>query len=111
LCSEAFKRVVESGRRRASGGFVVITAPQNEARGLVSDENRSRLGVTVSKRVGNAVVRNRIKRKLREFFRRQRQHFQINQDTLIIARRGAGALAHEDFHMELHRVIGRRPGR
>ena len=38
-----------------------------------SDETRRRLGVTVSKRVGNSVIRNRVKRRIREWFRHARE--------------------------------------
>ena len=38
---------------------------------LDHEPERSRLGVTVSRRIGNAVVRNRVKRRVREFFRKE----------------------------------------
>jgi ribonuclease P protein component len=49
----------------------------------------SRLGITVSRRVGNAVVRNRIKRRVREWFRREKDQFQTGVDLVVIARAGA----------------------
>ena len=91
-----FLRLSRTGQKAFTPHFIVIRKD--------NDQLGQRLGVTVSSKVGNAVVRNRIKRKLREFFRRQRQRFHINQDTLIIARRGAGDLSHENLHKELHRV-------
>jgi len=94
-----FLRISRTGKKAFAPHFIVIHKE--------NDRLGRRFGVTVSSKVGNAVVRNRVKRKLREFFRRQEQQFEINQDTLIIARRGAGELSHENFHLELHRVMRR----
>jgi ribonuclease P protein component len=47
------------------------------------------LGVTVSSKVGNSVVRNRIKRQVREYFRRHREELPQATDYLVIARDSA----------------------
>ncbi len=60
--------------------------------GGVQDE-RSRLGITVSRRVGNAVVRNRLKRRLRECYRlKLRTMLPAGTAMVVIARKGAGEL-------------------
>ena len=69
-----------------------------------NQREQNRLGVTVSKKVGKAVVRNRVKRHLREFFRRQPDSFSSHQDILIIARKGAGDLSHCEVAQELGRA-------
>lgn len=86
------------GRKLYTPHFIIIRR-DNDHRGR-------RLGVTVSSKVGNAVVRNRVKRRLREFFRRGRDNFLPDQDTVIIARRGAGDLSHSAMTGELRKVIG-----
>jgi ribonuclease P protein component len=48
-----------------------------------------RLGVTVSKKVGNAVVRNRIKRMIREAFRTRKSLFPPGRDIVVVAKRAA----------------------
>lgn len=50
----------------------------------------SRLGVTVSRKVGNAVVRNVVKRRLRETFRRNKASLPVGFEFVWIARAGAG---------------------
>jgi len=50
---------------------------------------QTRVGFTVSSKVGNAVVRNRIRRRLRELFRRQRDAFPEGLDVVLIARGSA----------------------
>jgi len=57
--------------------------------GRRSDLPYPRLGVSVSRRVGGAVVRNRWKRVLREVFRRGRSDLPPGLDLVVIARRGA----------------------
>jgi ribonuclease P protein component len=61
----------------------------------------SRLGITASRKVGNAVVRNRIKRLVRDFFRRHQHLIQPAQDVLVIARNGADTATLADVQREL----------
>ena len=62
---------------------------------------QSRLGLTVSKKIGNAVIRNKVKRIIREFFRCNRFRFQKPVDISVIAKRGAGHFSTRDLWCEL----------
>jgi ribonuclease P protein component len=64
---------------------------QSRARG---DEEPPRVGYTVSKKVGNAVVRNRVRRRLREVVRLSGAgHMQTGRDYVLVGRRAALDLA------------------
>ena len=66
--------------------------------------SRARLGVTVSRKVGNAVVRNRVKRQIREWFRRDGHALVAGCDIVVIARSSAAELSSADAHTQLSRI-------
>ncbi|MBW2489533.1 MAG: ribonuclease P protein component [Deltaproteobacteria bacterium] len=66
---------------------------------------RTRLGVTVAKKVGNAPTRNRIKRFSREFFRLNRHIITGHWDINIIAKKRAADLSSEQAFLSLKDVI------
>jgi ribonuclease P protein component len=92
-----FLTLQRDGRRRHSAHLVVIRGP---AAGPIS-----RLGVTVSTRVGNAVVRNRVKRLLREVFRTYREEIKSPTDIVVIAKPGADTLTHAQVATEFARAL------
>jgi ribonuclease P protein component len=85
------------GRRHAGVRFVVITALRRSG--------PSRIGITASRRVGGAVVRNRVKRLVREFFRRHRHAIVPDQDVLVIARPPAARSSYGEVAQELARAL------
>jgi len=65
-----------------------------------------RIGITVSGKVGNAVTRNRLKRLIREFYRRNKELF-LPVDYNIIAKQGAARLDFSAISHELGRALQR----
>jgi ribonuclease P protein component len=64
-----------------------------------------RLGISVSKKVGNSCARNRVKRRLREFFRHNRQKLPSGVDVVIIAAQGSSSLETRETFEELNRAV------
>jgi ribonuclease P protein component len=92
-----FLKLSRTGSKFQSTHFLVISKS--------NDAIESRLGITVSGKVGNSVVRNRIKRQVREFFRRHRAELPKATDFLIIARNSAATLAGGLIASELERAM------
>jgi ribonuclease P protein component len=67
--------------------------------------DHTRLGITVSKRVGNAAKRNRIKRLVREFFRQNKESFLKGYDVNFIADKNAHLLVYNDVKKEMGSII------
>ncbi len=63
-----------------------------------------RLGLAVTRRLGNAARRNRVKRLLREFFRRHKVALPP-KDIVIMAKKGAEALTYPEVDQELSRLL------
>jgi len=66
-----------------------------------------RLGVTVTRKVGNAVTRNRIKRWVREAFRRHRVDLRSGLDMVWVAKRTAAQTVFSEVDSDMQRVCGR----
>lgn len=89
-----FVHIQRHGRRIHTRHFAIILASGAQ----------QRLGVTVSKRVAGAVGRNRIKRLVREVFRRNRQLFPPDCNVVMIARKGADGLSYLQVRVEVAQV-------
>lgn len=68
-------------------------------------EGHMRIGIAVSRRVGSAVERNRLKRRIREIFRLNPERFPQSGQVLVGCRQGAAGLAYEDLEQELFRLL------
>jgi ribonuclease P protein component len=83
--SEDFARVYRTGRSVANK-YLVLYYFERSSPGALEVAGGPRVGFSVSKRLGTAVDRNRIKRVLREAFRANGQSLRGNMDFVLIAR-------------------------
>jgi ribonuclease P protein component len=73
-----------------------------------NQHDHNRLGITITKKIGNAVTRNRLKRVIREFYRHYKHRLPQGFDVVIIARSGAADLTHEQVRLQLQ-TLTKRP--
>jgi len=92
-----FRRVYEEGQRRSTSLCAIFFRPN----GL----SWTRLGVTVPGRVGNAVVRNRAKRRLREIFRRHRAAIPAGWDIVLNPRAAVAEVQFPTLVREILRLF------
>jgi ribonuclease P protein component len=74
---------------------------------LPGQHDQSRLGITITKKVGQAVERNRIKRLVREFFRLNRHSLSGRWDINVIAKRQSAAISSEKAFRSLQNLFDR----
>src|SRR5205814_10329536 len=88
--SAEFDRVYREGRSHAGRHLVLYSFPRE-----AGDDDEPRLGVSVGRKVGGAVERNRVKRLLREAFWASSSTLPGGHDFVLVARPDAGELARE----------------
>lgn len=95
-----FGEVYRKGRSYGNRLFVMIVLEQGQ-------NHRGRVGISVSKKVGNSVIRHRLKRRIREIFRLSASSWKDNCDYVIIVRKNA---ADKDYHQieKALKALGKR---
>jgi ribonuclease P protein component len=95
-----FRRVREMAPRGFAHPLLVLYVASNES-GL------TRVGITVSGRVGNAVTRNRVRRRLREALRARYPQLPQGSDMVIAARPASARATWQDLNAALDAVLAR----
>ena len=94
-----FRALYSRGKNKAARLMVVYCRPQGRAR-------VNRLGITVSKKLGNAVTRNRIRRRIREAYRLNELSFKSGFDIVVVARRGSDSAPFSALEQEMRDIFG-----
>jgi ribonuclease P protein component len=102
--SADFDRVFRNGRSHAGRELVLYVFPRG-------GDSPPRLGLSVSRKVGGAVDRNRVKRLLREAFSAESDRLPPGTDAVVIARPDARGLAERDGLAGIRRVLADLIGR
>lgn len=98
--SSRYRVIYRQGVWKSSKNFTSVT--YSNTQGI------KRLGITVSKKAGNAVKRSRIKRLLREYFRLNKDLFPAGCDVVLMARKNIPPLTYREICAELTRLIERK---
>ena len=99
--SAEFERVYRQGRSKANRYFVLYAFP----RGDDEQVDSPRLGLSVSRKVGGATQRNRVKRLLREAFALEHPSVPTGTDVVVVARSDAQALAEREGLEGIRRAL------
>lgn len=94
-----FRRMYAKGKSGVSPWLVVYMRPNKLG--------HNRLGLTVSAKLGHAVVRNRIRRRLREIFRLNQPKLKQGYDVIIVARTRAVNAPYRDLERAFLRQCGK----
>ena len=92
-----FQSVFKSGRSYANKLFVMYVS-KNQL-------DRNRIGISVSKKVGNSVVRHRLTRLIREIYRLNEQKIQSGKDIVVVARINAKDISYHDMEKAFFHLL------
>ena len=95
-----FQNVYKKGKSYANRYLVMYV--------LKNDTERNRLGISVSKKVGNSVVRSRITRLLRESYRLSESKFLAGYDIVVIARASAKEATYREVESALMHLLNKQ---
>jgi ribonuclease P protein component len=99
--SADFERVYRRGRSQGNRHLVLYAFPRGEREG-----DGPRLGVSVGRKVGGAVERNRVKRLLREAFRARAGELPPDHDFVVVARPDVRELVERDGLAGVQQAFG-----
>lgn len=91
--TQQFKNVYENGKSLANKYLVMYV--------LENHQDSNRLGISVSKKVGNSVVRHHLTRLIRESYRLHEEMFNSGLDIVVVARANAKSILYTDMESAL----------
>jgi ribonuclease P protein component len=100
--SAEFERVYRQGRSKANRYLVLYAFPREEG---ADEDDGPRLGLSVSRRVGGAVDRTRVKRVLREAFWQEAERLPDGSDYVVVARPDAKGLTEREGEGGIRRSL------
>ena len=95
-----FLKIFREGTKSRTAHFWISFRPNGLA--------HRRLGITIGKKIGAAVIRNRLKRRIREFYRQNKEFFPEGADFVITAKEDSGRLDFRQVANELKEVLRER---
>ena len=95
----AFRRLYTKGKSSVQPAVVLYCRKNGSG--------RNRLGLTTGTKVGKAVVRNRVRRRLREIYRLHEGEFRQGWDLVVVARSRAAEETYRELEAQLMRAAGK----
>lgn len=92
-----FSKVYKNGKYRADKYIVVYC--------LKNDLKKNRLGISVSKKVGNSVIRHKLKRQVKESYRKKENLYKIGYDIVVVLRKSSTDCNYDDICMSLEKLF------
>ncbi|MFY4776217.1 ribonuclease P protein component [Metabacillus sp. RGM 3146] len=96
--NDDFQDVFKKGKSMANRQFVIYMLDNPE-------EKEFRLGLSVSKKIGNAVTRNRVKRLIRQIFQEEKESLLKGRDYIVIARKPAAEMNYQEVKSSLFHLF------
>ena len=93
-----YRKVYKRGRSTV-GRYLVVYLFKNNT-------NANRLGITVSKKVGNSVIRNRVRRLTKESFRKLEDDLNQGYDIVVVARVISNKASYQQIEDNLYKLLG-----
>ena len=98
--NDEFQLAFKKGESFANRQFVVYVLEK-------PDQDHFRIGLSVSKKIGNAVVRNQVKRYIRQSFLELKENIQTGKGYVVIARKPAADMGFSEVKSSLTHVLKR----
>ena len=95
--SEEFQVIIHKGKKYTNGQFVLYTMPKKE--------KEARIGITLSKKIGNAVERNKIKRQVRMMCQDLISFDTCTKDAVMIVRFGYKSCTYAETQKNLEKLF------
>ncbi|BBF44607.1 ribonuclease P protein component [Lachnospiraceae bacterium KM106-2] len=92
-----FSNVYQNGKSYANK-YLIMYVYENQL-------NRNRIGISVSKKVGNSVIRHRVKRLIRESYRLDELNINSGLDIVVVARVGARDRSYEEIDSAMKHLL------
>ncbi len=92
-----FKRVYNGGKSYWNRNLILYVRK--------NDLQNSRIGITITKKIGNAVVRNRIRRRIKEIIRLKLGNIKSGYDLILIPKKNVGDISYKDLESAMIHIM------